>query len=147
MYDYIITPKVYNVYMNLKSTRKNSVDFSQTFAQYYHVDLVDTKIESLRISPKTLQKPIKSSFLLEFTCCSGFLNTYGNCYCSTNHWVVTHSETICFSMLYCDLICHIMLINKGFTRNGLWRFVLFYVLLFLCIIFLNVDFSQTFWVL
>ena len=28
MYEYLITLKVYNVYMNLKSTRKNSVDFS-----------------------------------------------------------------------------------------------------------------------
>ena len=56
---------------------------------------------------------------LEFTSFCCFLYGNGNCYCSTNHWVVTHSETICFSMLYYNLICRIILINIGFTRNGL----------------------------
>ena len=38
------------------------------------------------------RKPLKIRYFLKLTSLSSFLNTNRNCHCSTNHWVVTHSN-------------------------------------------------------
>ena len=64
---------------------------------------------------------------LELAVVSCFLNGNCNCYCSTNHWVITHTDFLLFFLIYYVILCSEMLIKQGLTRNGVCYFMLYYV--------------------
>lgn len=59
---------------------------------------------------------------LELSCFGCFLNRNGNCYCSTNHWVITQSDSLSYPvksysfLFYYPFISIIFCISNGFDR-------------------------------